>query len=524
MRHIEAELLGNRPEAHARVAGSRHPCRPIGCEQPIQEASHHIDGRYENRRRDTLVVSAAAPHPVRPQHVGDRIGGPATAVSADDSPRVRSTSSLLVSKVAPERLCRCASVIKNGIVGRRQAWCRLTWTDGAISDEQRQQVDFSIGKVPGPEDRQCSGHGDSRTHGDVGQGLPASAREQGVFAGDPDRAAGAGRHPEKGFVAVGVEAGERRDHHGASVIERVGRHLPAGGADLVPLLGRAHLAGVRIDHRRVPRDALSHRGPGTDDVEGAGLQAGHDLVEVVEAGGRTGDRVAAIEGLLQLVHRQRQQIGERAGGVDDPVLGHLEHLGLGFVEGFGDVVGLRVGEIGDLAGHADHPPQHGSVLHDLRVARRVRNGRRGVLQFEQELGTADLVEQTVAAQLVGNRDDVDRLAGGHEPANRRVHVLVCRLVEVLHLEAELGNGADHLTRQQQRAEEALLGVQVVWRDPSTLEASRRAGSSVSVVVALCHRVTTFVGPACGQLVPTTCEVPGDNRRVDGRHSPTDGHR
>ena len=70
-------------------------------------------------------------------------------------------------------------------------------------------------------------------------------------------------------------------------------------------------------------------------------------------GGRAGDGVAALERLLQLVHRQRQQIAERPGGVGDAVLGDLEHLRLGFVERLGDVVGLEVGDLGDVAGDAD---------------------------------------------------------------------------------------------------------------------------------------------------------------------------
>ena len=72
------------------------------------------------------------------------------------------------------------------------------------------------------------------------------------------------------------------------------------------------------------------------------LQARQELVEVVVAGGRAGDGVAALEGLLQLVHRQRQQVAERLGGVDDAVLGDLEDLRLGLVERLGDVVGFEV--------------------------------------------------------------------------------------------------------------------------------------------------------------------------------------
>ena len=118
-----------------------------------------------------------------------------------------------------------------------------------------------------------------------------------------------------------------------------------------------------------PKRGLAHRRAGTDDVEGARLQAGEHLVEIVEAGGGAGDDVAALERLLQLVHRQRQQVRQRPRGVDDAIFGDLEHLGLGLIERLGDIVGLHVRDLGDLAGDADQPAQHRRVLHDLRVAR-----------------------------------------------------------------------------------------------------------------------------------------------------------
>ena len=99
-------------------------------------------------------------------------------------------------------------------------------------------------------------------------------------------------------------------------------------------------------------------------------------------------------------------------GVDDPPVGQLEHLRLGDVEGLGDVVGLVVAELGDLAGHADEPAQHGGVLHDAAVARGVGDGRGGGLQVDQEVRAPDGVEEVVAAELVGHGHGVDRLADG----------------------------------------------------------------------------------------------------------------
>ena len=103
-----------------------------------------------------------------------------------------------------------------------------------------------------------------------------------------------------------------------------------------------------------------------------------------------------------------------------------------------------------------------------------------------DCGAADLVEQAVAAQLVGDGDDVDRLAGGHQPADGGVDVLVRRLVEVLDLQAELGHLADHVARQQQRAEQALLGVEVVRRHPASIDAALRSRSRSIVSAEVRH--------------------------------------
>ena len=206
--------------------------------------------------------------------------------------------------------------------------------------------------------------------------------------------------------------------------------LGLAGKDALGQLGMTHLQ--REDQHWSPRGlgdiggdpqseaGLAHRRAGTDDVQRRWLQAGEDLVEIMEASGCAGDDVAALERLLQLVHRQRKQIAERSDrGEVDALLGDLEDLRLCFVERLGDVVGLEVGDLGDVAGDTDQLAQHGRVLHDLGVTRRVGDGRRRVLQFEQRLRTADLVEQAIAAKLVGNRHDVDRLTGGGQPSNRR---------------------------------------------------------------------------------------------------------
>ena len=149
--------------------------------------------------------------------------------------------------------------------------------------------------------------------------------------------------------------------------------------------------------------------------------------------------------------------------VDHAILGDLEHLRLGEVDGLGDVVGLGEREVGDLAGGVDQPPQQRGVHHDAGVVLGARHRRCCVLQIVQPLDATDVVEQSVPTQLVRDRDHVDRSRRRVQRADRVEDVLVRRAVEVTHAEAGFADDADRITAQQQRAEHRFLGLQVVGR-------------------------------------------------------------
>jgi hypothetical protein len=74
---------------------------------------------------------------------------------------------------------------------------------------------------------------------------------------------------------------------------------------------------------------------------------------------------------------------------------------------------------------------------------------------------------------------------------------------VLDLQAELGHVADDFARQQQRAEQALLGVEVVRWHPVVVAAPsgrvlRGGGPAAgSIVVSKHHEGSTLVGLRCG---------------------------
>ena len=164
---------------------------------------------------------------------------------------------------------------------------------------------------------------------------------------------------------------------------------------------------------------------------------GEQLVEIGEPGGHAGDGLAACVDELEVVHDLAQDVVDLRGGVGDPLLGHLEHLRLGLVERLAHVVGLLIGELGDVGRHADQAPQQRGVLHDAGVAAGVRDRRRRCLHLQQRDRATDLVEQTGAPQLVGDGHRIDGLPGRRQDPDRLVDVLVGRLVELARLHTEL---------------------------------------------------------------------------------------
>jgi hypothetical protein len=337
----------------------------------------------------------------------------------------------------------------------------------------RQAADLLVGRLVVTEDGQRRRHRDVVADPELADRAPASRGEQRVGRGDRHGAPRRGADAEHRLAAV-LDARADGELRLATVpIEAAHRQAPGGGGAIGEPARRHDLAGRQVDHRRVPRDALAHGGTGADDVERRGLQPREQLVDVVEAGRRAGDRVAPRVRLLQAVHHRLDRLAEELGRVGDPVLGDLEHLRLGVVDRLGHVVGLAVGHLGDVAGDVDQAPQQGRVLHDAGVVGGVGDRRRGVLQGVQRLGPADLLEQPVAAQLVGDGDGVGGGARRVERPDGVEDVLVRRAVEVLRTEALLGHGPDRVTRQQQRPEDGLLRLQVVRRHaPCARGASR----------------------------------------------------
>ena len=195
----------------------------------------------------------------------------------------------------------------------------------------------------------------------------------------------------------------------------LGRQQPLADLGVAHLQGEEEHRDVGL-HRGVGHDAegeagLAHAGPGAHHEQVRGLQSGQPLVEVGVAGGHAGDALAPAEDLLQTV--EAVSAGGRGSGAA------CRRPGAGPPSNTSDsawstdllhVLGQRVAELGDLAGHADEPAQQGVLLDDAGVAGGVGGGGGVGLQRDEGGGAADGIEEVGPAQLVGHRDGVGRLA------------------------------------------------------------------------------------------------------------------
>ena len=258
------------------------------------------------------------------------------------------------------------------------------------------------------------------------------------------------------------------------------------------------------DHAERKR-GLAHGRPSAHHDQRAGLQPGQELVQIEVAGGRTRDGVAPLVELLETIEVLGQEARQLLRAVGDSSFVDLVDEGLGAVERLADVLGHRVAQLRDLAGHPDEPSQERILLHDAGVARRVGGGGRGRHDLREHGVPADGLEQARPTQLIGDRDGVRRLPGGVEGVHGVVDVAVRGLVEVggRHHAGGVGDGAGG---QHHGAEEGLLGLQVVRRDSAR---GYPGGGGFLVVGSGGHGGFTLRQRACGLPEAQPWGNPGD---------------
>ena len=179
-------------------------------------------------------------------------------------------------------------------------------------------------------------------------------------------------------------------------------------------------------------------------------------------GGHAGDVDA---GLVQM-HDPREALVEQVVDVGevtaDALLGELEHHLLGTIDEVSRLAGTRLAEPLDLLADAHEPAKRRHLLDDPCVVLGIRRRRHDGGELRDLGRAADALELAALVELVRERDRVDRLALAVESERGPVDRAVRLAIEVGRLE-HLGDGADRGCRQQHRAEDRLLGLQVLRR-------------------------------------------------------------
>src|SRR6185503_7107371 len=123
----------------------------------------------------------------------------------------------------------------------------------------------------------------------------------------------------------------------------------------------------------------------------------------------------------------------------------------------------------DVVRGREQPSEERAVLDEAPVVAEGPDARRGSGE-RVDLGlAADLFELAAGAQVLGEREDVDRLAGGEEREHRLEDRAVALAVEVALAERLLDDvRVVRAVRLQDRAEDGLLGLDRVRRDGARL--------------------------------------------------------
>ena len=181
-------------------------------------------------------------------------------------------------------------------------------------------------------------------------------------------------------------------------------HLQREQGDRLAVLDRRVLGDVR--HQA----ALAHRRAGGQDDQVARLEAAGDRVEVAEARARPGQRRLLEREPVELV----QLVVEDPSDLSEVLLAvavrDLEHRLLGLLDDLPGAFALVEHARLDRVGRAQQAAHQGRVADDLRVVAEIRDVRHRARQHVDRLASAGVLEPAGPPQLLGDRQQVDRLA------------------------------------------------------------------------------------------------------------------
>jgi hypothetical protein len=336
---------------------------------------------------------------------------------------------------------------------------------GAGGGRRHGDGDRVAGRVPAAGAvEQAGGHRDAVAAAQALQRRPPGRCAQRVARGCAQAAARAGDQAQDRLNAL-VEEGAGADRAQAPVpVQGVDEQVLPGLPAPDQLADGQPPAAGRLGHQRLPGQALAHRRPGRDDDEVGVLQPRGQAVQLGEAGGDPGQLAVVVVQPFDRLEGVGEHVAQALVVRAEAALGDLVDQGLGDVHGPLDVLWGLEAELDDAGAHVDQPPEGAGLLDDARVVAGVRGGRHARHQREQERRAADVGEHAAAAQVLGDGDRVDRVAARVQLQDRVEHRPVRRAVEVLAVQ-QLEDLGDRVLGQQHRAEDRLLGLDVVGRDP-----------------------------------------------------------
>ncbi len=193
------------------------------------------------------------------------------------------------------------------------------------------------------------------------------------------------------------------------------------------------------------------------------MQAAQLLVQVDQAGGQAGQAAIAAEGLGRHLHRAAQRVGEgHEPGRDRAGLGQAVELLFGALDLIAGAAVGGGGPDGDLAADADQVAAQGQVVDQPAIFGGVGPWRGAVHQIGQIAQPAQLIEGGVLAEPLHHHDRLGQLALLDVLFDGREQPGVERLIEVARLQL-VAQPLEHAVVEQQRAQQGLLGFQIVRR-------------------------------------------------------------
>ena len=132
----------------------------------------------------------------------------------------------------------------------------------------------------------------------------------------------------------------------------------------------------------------------------------------------------------------------------------------------------------DLVRGAQQAAEHRVVAHDAGVLADVADGRDRAGQQVDRRAAADALEVARLLEVLDERQRVDRLAERVQVEHRLVDAAVALAIEVVRVEPLVDDQRGQRgVRQQDGAEDGLLGLEVLGRRDRAVEAGRPVGAS-----------------------------------------------